>query len=352
MTIAPHALVGTAPASNTAEDDPIPAASVGEAGTVEHGRGISSDPRDQAESMLRAAARAARDEAGLDGTVPVGELWLSSSYGVSLPDGDTWDSWVESAGAERLGGTVVARESSGLIALCSAARAIAEGRTDRAIVVDVDVLHPLLLRALRRLRALAPCCDGIPPVARPFDRHRRGTVVAEGATAIVLEREGAARDRAASVRSRFGAIHIDHDDTSPPYGFGSAGAALGERLRAHLESEGIRLATIDGVISGARGSIEGDAQEAHWIAALFGEGRTPPVFAPIGTTGLGGGGFLAAAALAAEGSPLGGSSGFCERDPALPVRPHPGAVSPTPGRILVSTLASGGQAIYVLLDAP
>ncbi len=319
----------------------------------------SLDPVGRTESLAREAARLARREAGLSEENVGGSLWIASSLGFPssrLAQGDvgnqeTWHRWLAATGTLKIGGTVSLREVSGLVALAEAASAIHEGRTDRAIVIEVDSVTPKILRVHRRLRALASGVGGSAPVARPFDRFRRGAVLAEGATAIVLERECVALDRQARPRSRVGAEFRTFDSSASPYGFGTGARALGAELGIRLRADGIDPRTIDGIISGARGSIEGDAQEANWIEALYEDKPHPPVFAPIGTTGLGGGGLLAAACLAAEGTPLCGSAGFLERDPKMTVRPHPSAVSPTPGRILLSTIASGGQAAWILFDA-
>ena len=322
--------------------------------------GSSSDPIGRSESLAHAAAQLARREAGLpelSDAEAEGELWIATALGFAkgrlaradVGNRETWHRWLEATGAERLGGTVSEREASGLIAVAEAARAIEEERCDRAIVIEVDSVTPRILRVHRRLRALASGVGGKAPIARPFDRFRRGSVLAEGATAVILERESLVTDRGARPRSRLCSEFRATDASASPYGFGSRAKELGVSLREHLRDEEIEPHSIEGVIAGARGSIEADAQEAEWIESFFG-GEAPPIFAPMGTTGLGGGGLLAAACLAAEGLPLCGTAGFSERDPALSLRPHPSAVSPTPRRILVSTLASGGQAAWLLFD--
>jgi len=321
---------------------------------------LSCDPAPRAIQLATEASKLARSEAELISNDLPTELWIATAFGLShgyslkhqeWPD-DLQDRWLQATGTDRIGGVVTSREASGLVALAAAAESIEADRAVRALVIEVDTITPQVLRVHRGLRALAPSHHGVPPVARPFDRCRYGTVLAEGATAIVLERESVAADRAVRGRSRLTWSYQAIDDTAAPYGFGSKGTHLGSEVAEELQEAGISPHSIGGVISGARGSIEGDAQEADWIASLFGEDAHPPVFAPIGTTGLGGGGFLAAVCLAAEGEPLGGSAGHCECDPRLPIRPHPTAVSPTPGRILASTIASGGEAAWVILDAP
>jgi hypothetical protein len=62
-----------------------------------------------------------------------------------------------------------------------------------------------------------------------------------------------------------------------------------------------------------------------------------------------GGGILGAAVLAATGSPLGPTAGFGEPDPELGVVPHDGSAIAPPSTILVTSLAAGGAAAWVVL---
>ncbi len=93
---------------------------------------------------------------------------------------------------------VTQREASDLLALGEAARLVATGRAERALVLVVDEMTPLLHAVLDRFRALArPDADGVER-ARPFDRDRSGVLAAEGATALVLEPLAAAEARGAT----------------------------------------------------------------------------------------------------------------------------------------------------------
>ena len=82
--------------------------------------------------------------------------------------------------------------------------------------------------------------------------------------------------------------------------------------------------------------------------------------------GLLGGGLLAASVLLAErawnGLDLGPSPGFTTADPELGLVPHGGGPlpdpttrpgrAPGPPRVLVQTVASGGPAAWLILEAP
>lgn len=74
--------------------------------------------------------------------------------------------------------------SSGLHALLRAAMAIESGEAKRVLIVAVEAsVHPLFISSFRRLGVLAPEGHG----CRPFDRQRKGFIVAEAAAAVCLE---------------------------------------------------------------------------------------------------------------------------------------------------------------------
>jgi hypothetical protein len=54
--------------------------------------------------------------------------------------------------------------------------------------------------------------------------------------------------------------------------------------------------------------------------------------------------------LVAGGSPPGPTSGFATVDPQLGVVPHDGRPMAAPRRVLVSALASGGSACWLVLE--
>jgi hypothetical protein len=94
----------------------------------------------------------------------------------------------------------------------------------------------------------------------------------------------------------------------------------------------VPLDSIDLVVSGANGARSGDALEAACLSTLFGAVPPPPIVAPKGVLGEYGGGLIAAALLSLDGA-------------------YPRAC-PAPRRILVSSLAAGGSAAWLVLDRP
>jgi 3-oxoacyl-[acyl-carrier-protein] synthase II len=253
--------------------------------------------------------------------------------------------------------TICQREAGALLAVGQAAADVASGRVPRALAGTVDEMTPLLHSLLDRFGAVAR--NGGPSgqeVARPFDRRRAGFLAAEGSTILVLENgenQESARDRTgAGTLAGILAWGSAFDPTAPPIGFGTGHAALGRALRRSLERAGIRLEEIDRIVAGASGSVGGDRVEALMLREAWAGSQLPPILAPKGITGEYGGGFLAAAILAVTSGSFGPTSGFREPDPELGLVPHDGSPLPAPSTVLVTSVAAGGAACWLVLGAP
>jgi 3-oxoacyl-[acyl-carrier-protein] synthase II len=248
--------------------------------------------------------------------------------------------------------TVVQREAGALVALGRGATAVAEGRVARALVGAVDEMTPLVHGVLDRFGALARPCGAAPEAGRPFDRCRNGFLASEGATVLVLEQERAAAARGARILSRVLASGGAFDASASRVGWGRGGAVLGRALSRLLARAGCGPGDVDRIVSGASGSVAGDRLEGCVLRAAWEGTALPPVLAPKGVTGEYGGGFLAATVLATQAIAFGPTPAWGGPDPAIGVIPHGGGPLPAPHRVLASSLASGGAAAWVLLEAP
>jgi 3-oxoacyl-(acyl-carrier-protein) synthase len=229
---------------------------------------------------------------------------------------------------------------------------VAAGRAPRALAGAVDEMTPLLHALLDRFGAL-PRPGPLGDLARPFDRRRAGFTASEGATVVLLETAASAAERGGRVLARVLAWGSAFDPTAPQAGWGTGHERLARSLRRGIERAGVRLDEIDAVVSGASGSRGGDRVEALTLRALWPDGDLPPVLAPKRLVGEYGGGFLAAAVLAAAGSRLGdvsGAAGF-EADPELGIVPSGGA-GLRPSTVLVTSAAAGGAYAWLILGAP
>lgn len=72
----------------------------------------------------------------------------------------------------------------------------------------------MFLASLRRLGVLATATGHPATTCRPFDKHRTGFVVGQGAAALVLESRSHARARGASVKAVLAGWAIGADPTS------------------------------------------------------------------------------------------------------------------------------------------
>ncbi|HEY6322287.1 MAG TPA: beta-ketoacyl synthase N-terminal-like domain-containing protein, partial [Thermoanaerobaculia bacterium] len=289
-------------------------------------------------------------------------------------------------GARGANVTLCQREAGPLLAVARGAAEVAAGSAERALVGAVDEMSPLLHAVLDRFGALArgrsrPAHGdpgGCGEIGRPFDRRRDGVVGADGATVLLLESAAAAARAGRVPLARVCGWGSAFDPSAPPTGWSGGGELLGRALRRLLLRHGAATeidqpvvggplgaltaghgadcppTAIDRIVSGASGSRAGDRLEARVLRAAWGAAALPPVLAPKGVTGEYGGGFLAAAVLAAAvaGVAAAPTAGFGEPDPDLGVSPHDGSPLPPPRALLVSSLAAGGAAAWLILGRP
>lgn len=248
--------------------------------------------------------------------------------------------------------TVMQREAGGLTAIRRGAALVASGAADRVLAGVVEHASPVLHAVLGRFDALArPGEDGT-EAARPFDRHRSGFLLGEGACVVVIERESAARARGAPLRARVAGGGSAFDPTAPRVGWGTGGPQLAAAMTQSLEDAGVPAEAVSRVVSGASGSVAGDRLEGLTLRHVWGSRGLPAVLAPKAHFGQYGGGFLAALVLAVAGGHFAPTPGFSVEDPAIGVRPHEGGALDPAAHLLALTLASGGSAAWVLLSRP
>lgn len=248
--------------------------------------------------------------------------------------------------------TLTQRESGPLLAVARAAQAVREGRVDRALAGAVEEMTPLLHALLDRFGALARADVSGPETPRPFDRQRGGFLAGEGATLLVLEREDAARARGARLLARVGWSGAAFDATASASDWGDGQTALAAVLRAGLDAAPGGAAGVGAVVSGASGARRGDRLEARVLRAAWGMAPLPPVLVPKAVVGEYGGGILAPGLLALEGAPFGRTPGFAYPDPDCNVTPHGGGARAIPARVLLTGLAAGGAAAWLVLERP
>ena len=248
--------------------------------------------------------------------------------------------------------TITQHQAGPLLALARGAHEVREGRADVAIVGSADEMTPLLHALLDRYGALASPRATLDEAPRPFDASRDGMLAGEGSAVLVLEREDDAAARGRPPAARVAASGAAFDPTATASDWGTGHAALGRALRETLARADLAPDDIDRVVSGASGARRGDRLEALSLRAAWGARPLPPILVPKAVVGEYGGGILAAGVLSSTGSPFGRVATFERADPELGIVPHDGSPLAMPRRTLLTSLASGGSAAWVVLERP
>ncbi|HET6655432.1 MAG TPA: beta-ketoacyl-ACP synthase [Gammaproteobacteria bacterium] len=159
--------------------------------------------------------------------------------------------------------------SSSAKVFASAARLIAAGVVDAAVVGGVDTLCRNTLYGFNSLQLISrqPC--------RPCDPDRDGINIGEGAGFALLERAEASGLRLAGYGESSDAWHM-----SAPH---PEGRGAGAAMRAALQSAGLEAPAIDYINLHGTASVINDRIEDKAVAALF--GNTVPCSSTKGWTG-------------------------------------------------------------------
>lgn len=156
----------------------------------------------------------------------------------------------------------------GVLAVAEAAAALRNDEADRATVAAHDTpFEPETVYNYHQLGLLAR------DTLRPFDRNRSGTVLGEGAAALVLEKVSDAKARGANVLGEFlgsgcvteasGIVDIRPD-----------GDGVGRAIQLALADAGIPASDVGLIVAHGNGTRASDASEAAAILRVF--GSTPP----------------------------------------------------------------------------
>lgn len=157
---------------------------------------------------------------------------------------------------------------SGILAAIEGVQALRAGECDRAVVVAHDApIEPQNFLYYHRLGLLSG------DTVRPFDAARSGTVLGEGAAALLLETEAAARERQARIVGEV----LGGGAASEPEGLlrvRDDGEGLARAISLALDDAGLRPTDVGMIVAHGNGTRQGDASEAWAIREAF--GATPP----------------------------------------------------------------------------
>jgi len=156
--------------------------------------------------------------------------------------------------------------ASGTHAIGHGFECVQSGRYQRVLTGGYDALSELVFVGFDSLQASTP------EKCRPFDRHRTGMVLGEGAAVLALENLDAARARGATVLAEITGYGISTDNfhlTQPdPSGIGPRQAMERALQSAHVSADAVDYINAHGTATSFNDAAEGKA-----ISELF--GRVP-----------------------------------------------------------------------------
>ncbi|MDW7981860.1 MAG: beta-ketoacyl-ACP synthase II [Thermomicrobium sp.] len=167
--------------------------------------------------------------------------------------------------------TVSTACATGAQAIGEAAEMIRSGAADVALAGGTEYcVFPLFIASFAVQRAASTWNDRPTEASRPFDAHRHGFVVGEGAGMVVLESLEHAQARRARIYAELLGYATSNDGYHPiapdPDGSGAARA-----IRAALADAGIAPTAVEYINAHAASTPLGDRAETLAIKAVFGE---------------------------------------------------------------------------------
>src|SRR6266536_1091154 len=152
--------------------------------------------------------------------------------------------------------------ASGTNAIGHAFECVRSGRYQRVLAGGYDAISEMVFVGFDSLQASTP------EKCRPFDRHRTGMVLGEGAAILALENLDLARERGAPVLAEIIGYGISTDNfhiTQPePSGIGARQA-----MERALQSAYLSGADVDYINAHGTATVFNDAAEGKAISALF-----------------------------------------------------------------------------------
>lgn len=157
----------------------------------------------------------------------------------------------------------------GMQAIIEAYHTIKQGQAERAVVVAYDVgTEPQALFYYEKLGVISA------QHLKPFDGEHDGTIMAEGAAALVLESEASARARGAVC---YGEMigGLSETEASGLFSIEADGAHLAALMQSTLDQHQLTPADLGLVVAHGNGNQKSDVSEAQAFHTVFGSQQVP-----------------------------------------------------------------------------
>ncbi len=180
--------------------------------------------------------------------------------------------------------TVATACTSSSQAIGEAVLRIRRGEVDAMIAGGVDVLsEPLMVVGFAKLGALSTRNDAPERASRPFDLHRDGFVLGEGAGMLILEERESAMARGAPILAEVSGYGCSCNawriTDSPPDGRGAAAAML-----EAITDAGLVPADIGYINAHGTSTPQNDQSESQAIHRVFGSAEAGGTAVPVSST--------------------------------------------------------------------
>jgi 3-oxoacyl-[acyl-carrier-protein] synthase II len=158
--------------------------------------------------------------------------------------------------------------ASGAHAIGEGYRHIVEGRADLVVTGGSEaVLTPLVVLGFHAMGALTKEQDPARAV-RPFDAARDGTLLGEGAGALVLEDMERAKARGAKILCEIVGYGTSHDGSN--IGFDPSGDGARQAIKLAFEGSGLDKEQVGYINANGTGTVNGDRIETEVYKDIFG----------------------------------------------------------------------------------
>ena len=247
--------------------DSAAAAAVNDGTGVYAGAGVGGYQNEYEFFPLLTAAKGDLDVFGRELAATVHPMWLLRS----MPNNVVCHVGIRH-GLKGPNACVTNHSVSGSLAVAEAAAALRAGEADRALAIGHDApIEPQVVLYYHQLGLMA--ADAV----RPFDAGRSGSLLGEGAAALLLETDAAAADRGAPVLGEFlgSGCATDAEGLLP---IRDDGDGLASAIAMALEDAEMRPAEVGMIVAHGSATRVSDATEALAIRRVFGA-TIPPVTA-------------------------------------------------------------------------
>jgi 3-oxoacyl-[acyl-carrier-protein] synthase II len=247
--------------------------------------------------------------------------------------------------------SITVREASAGAAICEAYSTIQRGHADALVVGSTGSrVHPLrTLHASLQEKLAENRHDDPTTMSRPFDQSRDGSVVGEGAAAMICETLDHARSRGANIVGEV--VGYASSAVGAAAGDGFLKQAIRNVLRGALGQADPK--SVGHIHAHGLGTQQCDRQEAEAIVEVFGDSdNQPPVTTAkghIGNLGAGGGMVEIVASLRALGGSLFPIQNLQQLDPDCPINACTDGNTPAGDEFISLNVTPQGQASAVRL---